>query len=128
MKLKEYKSTVLEFVFSTWNDIPFEFHYMVDIVATQFHHHNISIDKSCRFAELIINIHTKGEFDFNFEYEPFNVLDNELTDTFAYEYETSVNYERFVLIIDGEKRIDVYYNENLSYSDLVKKVSNTNQL
>jgi len=128
MKLHEYKSTVLEFVFSTWNEIPFEFQYMVEIVATQFFYHNISIDKCCRFSELIINIHTEGEFDFVFEYEPFNILNNEISDTYVYEFEDNVNYESFVLIIDGERRIDVYYNENLSYIDLVEKVSNMDQL
>jgi len=39
----------------------------------------------------------------------------------------SVNYESFTLIIDGEKRMDLHYNENLSYSDLVEKVSNIDQ-
>src|SRR5690606_6031870 len=128
MELHEYKSNVLEFVFSTWNDIPFEFQYMVEIVATQFFYHNIPIDKCCRFAELIINIHTEGEFDFVFEYEPFNVMNDELSETFVYTFDDKVNYENFILLIDGEKRIDVHYNENLSYSDLVDKVSNTDEI
>ncbi|SRR5690606_28103175 len=124
MKLHEYISDVMEFVFSTWIDIPLEFEYMVEIIATQFFYHDISLDKCCRFAELIINVHTEGEFDFVFEYEPLNVLDNEISEDFVYKFESNVNYESFVLIVDGEKRIDVNYKENLSYSDLVEKVSN----
>lgn len=122
MKLHEYISNVLEFVFSSWIDIPLEFEFMVEIVATQFFYHNIALDECCRFAELIINIHTEGEFDFVFEYEPFNVLDDELSSDFVYEIDSTVNPESFVIIIDGEKRIDVHYKENLSYQDLVEKV------
>ncbi len=128
MKQHEYISTVMEFVFSTWIDIPLEFESMVEIVATQFYNDNIPIDQCCRFAELIINIHTEGEFDFVFEYEPFNVMNDELSETFVYTFDDKVNYENFILIIDGEKRIDVDYKENLSYSDLVKKVSNTGEI
>ena len=122
MKLHEYISNVLEFVFSTWIDIPLEFEFMVEIVAAQFFYHNIALDECCRFAELIISIHTEGEFDFVFEYEPFNVLDDELSSEFVYEIDDTINPESFIIIIDGEKRIDVHYKENLSYQDLVEKV------
>lgn len=128
MELHKYISNVLEFVFETWIDIPLEFEYMIEIVATQFFYHNISFEECCRFAELIINIHTEGEFDFVFEYEPFNVLDEEFTPEFVYEIDNTVNPESFAIIVDGEKRIDIHYKENLSYQDLVEKVSNIDQL
>ena len=124
MKQHEYTSKVMEFVFSTWIDVPLEFELMVEIVVTQFIYYNIPVDQCCRFAELIINIHTEGEFDFVFEYEPFNVLDDELSPEYVYEIDNAVNPESFVIIVEGEKRIDVHYKENLNYQDLIEKVKN----
>lgn len=122
MNLQNYISAVQQYVFEEWIDVPLEFEYMVDIVSTHFFKNEIPMKKACLFAQLIIDIHTKEEFDFVFEYEPFNDLDDNLSEDYQYEYNPNVQFENFEIIIDGEKRIDFHYQEELTFKDMKERI------
>lgn len=127
MNLSDYNSTVQHFVFEKWIDIPFSFEYMVEIIAVQFFNNGIAVKEACDFAQLVIDIQTKGEFDYDFEYEPFQVLENELSEDFVYDYDSKVNFESFEIILDGEKRIDINYQEGLTFDELVSKINQSDE-
>lgn len=120
--MNDYIRTVHRFVFEEWIDVPLEFEYMVDIVSTHFFKNEIPLKKACLFAQLIIDIHTKEEFDFVFEYEPFNDLDDNLSEDYQYEYNSNVHFESFEIILDGERRIDFHYQEELSFKDVKERI------
>lgn len=129
MDLAEYRDTVGMFVFESFIDIPHDWDIMVDIVAVQFYENNIPVDAACRFAELIIEIQRKSEFDLDLEYEPFHVVEGiNNPDEYLYKYESGHEFESFSLIIDGIKRIDISYKENLSYSELIEKINTLDAL
>lgn len=123
MTISDYNHTVQQYVFENWIDTPLDFEYMVEIVSVQFFKNRISVREACKFAKLIIDVETKSEFDYDLEYEPFKVLENGVDEQFIYEYDNSVNFESFEIILDGEKRIDIHYSEDLDFEGLVNKIS-----
>ena len=89
---------------------------MVEIVASQFYHNKIDVDLCCKFADLMIDIKTKNEF-LSLTYEPFKVLEDEITEEFKYTYDPNVDFENFYLDVEDEE-ISINYKRGLDYSTL----------
>lgn len=122
MDLNDYTRALDQYVFEEWIDIPFDFEHKVQIIALYFFKNEIPFKYACSFAQLIIDIETKLEFDYTLVYEPFNILDNGTDDDWMPACDPKVNFESFEIIIDGEKRIDISYTDNLNFKEFLKKV------
>lgn len=123
MNLQDYVHALDQYVFEEWIDIPMDFEHKVGIIAIQFYKNEIPFKYACNFAQLILDIETKAEFDYTLIYEPFKVLEEATDEQWDYEYDPNVNFESFEIILDGENRIDINYLENLNFRELVKKIS-----
>lgn len=123
MDLQDYKHAVDQYVLEEFIDTPHYYDAMMEIVAVQFYNNDIPFKYACNFAQLIMDIETKAEFDYTLIYEPFKVLEEATDEQWMYKYDPNVNFESFEIIIDGEKRIDINYMENLNFRELVKKIS-----
>ena|SRR5690606_12061525 len=123
MDLREYIHAVDQYVLEEFIDTPHYYDAMIEIIAVQFYKNDIPFKYACNFAQLIIDIEIKAEFDYKLIYEPFKVLESGITEQWQYVYDPKVNFESFEIIIDDEKRIDINYMENLNFRELLKKLS-----
>ena len=123
MDLREYIHAVDQYVLEEFIDTPHYYDAMIEIIAVQFYKNDIPFKYACNFAQLIIEIEIKAEFDYKLIYEPFKVLESGTTEQWQYVYDPKVNFESFEIIIDDEKRIDINYMENLNFRELLKKLS-----
>lgn len=123
MDLQDYIHAVDQYVLEEFIDTPHTYDAMMEIIAVQFYKNEIPFKYACNFAQLILDVEIKAEFDYTLIYEPFKVLEEGTDEQWQYKYDPNVNFESFEIILDGEKRIDINYIENLNYRELVKKIS-----
>src|SRR5690606_18212981 len=122
MDLNDFTHALDQYVFEEWIDIPFDFEHKVQIIALYFFKNEIPFKYACNFAQLIIDIETKLEFDYTLIYEPFNILDNGTDENWIPEYNAKVNFESLEIIIDGKKRIGISFPDNAHFKEILKKI------
>lgn len=122
MLMKEYEKGVFKHVFNDWEDeIPGKYEHMTHIVCAQFYHNKISIEYCKIFTKLIIDIHNQDDFKFRFDYHPFYIIPEDVSE-FTYIYHSNVVFGCFTLYLNQPKGINVNYRENLTYNGLLEKI------
>lgn len=125
MTHQDYYFEADNYVFTDWDHIPLLYHRMVEIISSQFFHHNVDLDSCVEFCRLILKIRTKGTYAGQFEYEPFKDLyaDSYHEEIWNYELNPLVVYDKFFINLGNGIRIEADYRDHLNYDSLLCRIN-----